>query len=156
MAGRGEGLVILYMLDGAAYKFETQIVRQYTNPAQVWALNYPYIIKNRCLRKSVRMCSLIPARVESTDGSAEGALLDISEGGGCFATSGHGFFKGQRVVLRLSHPTGEALGGVHCEARSVSLKDGKSVIGLAFDENDAAHIADMVRNYCGLCEKAQS
>ncbi|MBI5814423.1 MAG: PilZ domain-containing protein [Nitrospinae bacterium] len=155
LAARGAAMAIMYMAGGVAYRLETQMARHYTTPAQLWAVDFTGMTKKRGTRSCTRLNVFVPAALKSGDDVCYGVMLDLSEGGGCFATSCAGFYKGQRMTARLVLPDGGKVAGLECEVRNVDSGREKTLVGLSFDPGEGSGLVE-IRRFCQYCMKLTS
>lgn len=124
--------VIRFESKGTIYGFESQVIKQYTHPFPLWVIQYPEEIQTLNLRKSRRVTTFLRGRLVSPRGAGEGAVVDLSEGGGLFASDWGGFQEGERLAMELFLPSGEKAGPIPCVARSIKPKGRKTLVGLSF------------------------
>jgi len=149
---RGDIITVRYASGGKIYTFESEIIRQYTSPSCFWAVNSPGPLRGVSLRKSPRVTVFIPGNIEDTLTGIEGALVNLSEGGGLFsAKTCSGIIQGLSYSLNLELPDGSRVTGLKCVVRSQRKLDEKSLIGFSFDEDGEPEALLNLRSYYNDC-----
>lgn len=141
-----------YAASGMGYAFETEIMRQYTAPAPLWALTHPGATRSMPLRKNSRLHTLIPAVIETGTGMLEGAIIDLSENGALFMADGTAPPTETSIILNFVLPTGKPVDNINSQVRNARGEDGKIYVGLSFDGHDPAKLAP-IKAYCDSCSK---
>jgi len=130
--------LIRFLAEGAVYGFETSVIKTYSKPFPACIIEYPSSIKTVNLRKSRRITTLLPATIETKDGSFDGAIIDLSEGGGLFSAlaMANGAAKaGGECLLSATLPSGEKVEKLSCHLCSIKNLEGKTLVGLRFEHN---------------------
>lgn len=125
-------VIVRFEYSGVIYGFESQVIKQYTSPYALWVIQYPEEIQSVNLRRSHRITTLLLGKLVLNGRKSEGAIVDLSEGGGMFITFDEGLKEGQRALLELTLPSGEILEGLSCLVKSVKRKGDKTLVGLLF------------------------
>lgn len=148
--------IIRFLHDGLVYGFETTLIRAYTKPSQFWITEFPGKMKSTVIRKSARIKTLLPARLETETGPVTGALVDLSDGGGLFCSdngSAKGLEKGRSGFLFATLPSGEKVTKLLSHIRNVQLKEGRTLLGLSFEaRNEDSYLA--IRSFYEECALA--
>ncbi|VAX24399.1 hypothetical protein MNBD_NITROSPINAE03-1030 [hydrothermal vent metagenome] len=130
--------LIRFLEKGSVYGFKTSVIKTYSKPSSVCVIEYPASIKTVNLRKSRRITTLLPATIETENGSFAGAFIDLSEGGGLFSTLAmeHEAIKtGAECFVSVTLPSGEKVEKLRSHLCSVKKREGKTLVGLCFDHN---------------------
>jgi hypothetical protein len=136
MVNRIVPATIKYVDSGRAYKLQCMVFKQYTNPARIWALSRPPETPSVSMRKSARAPVFVPAVLNADGARIEGALINLSDGGGLFATSDPEYDEASISRLNITLPTGMRVEGTLCKSKNVQRIGGKILIGLAFADED--------------------
>lgn len=136
MVNRIVPATVKFVDSGKACKLQCMVFKQYTNPARVWALSRPAEMQSVTMRKSPRAPVFIPAILDGEGARVEGALINLSDGGGLFATSSPEYDDAELSRLTITLPTGARVDGAVCQSRNVQRIDGRILIGLAFEDED--------------------
>jgi c-di-GMP-binding flagellar brake protein YcgR len=151
----GVPYVVRFVYNGLVYGFESVLLKQYTNPVNLWAMKYPDEIQVVNLRKSLRIATFIPASFNSGGTTVTGAFVDISEGGGLFKTPGKPPFEpGQTALVNMTLPNGDSINGLGCKICSVKPNGSKVSVGINFDLDDPAASQKIKAFYLMLLEVA--
>ncbi|MBI4665787.1 MAG: PilZ domain-containing protein [Nitrospinae bacterium] len=137
---RGSVITARFAHGGKVYGYESEVVKQYTTPSCLWALNWPGPLKGVSLRKSDRLSTFIPVEITASLGRLKGAILNLSEGGAKICAEKSLGASGSSCELSFSLPAGEKLGGLQCVARSSRQVAGKTIVGVSFEETDPARL----------------
>jgi c-di-GMP-binding flagellar brake protein YcgR len=152
IATRGAAIHVKFAAAGMGYSFETEIVKQYTSPAPLWALSHPGATRSMPLRRNTRLHTLIPSVIETVAGMRDGAVIDLSEGGALFMADDAGAPPDTHVTLNFVLPTGKPVDNIRCHVRNTRREEGKLYMGLSFIDADPATIA-LIKSYCESCSK---
>jgi hypothetical protein len=136
MVNRIVPATIKYMDSGRAFKLQCMLFKQYTNPARIWALSRPPETQSVSMRKSARAPVFIPAVLDTDGARIEGALMNLSDGGGLFATSSPECDDVGLSRLTVTLPTGIRVDGALCKSKNVHRMGGIILLGLAFEDED--------------------
>ncbi|MBF0292422.1 MAG: flagellar brake domain-containing protein [Nitrospinae bacterium] len=152
IVARGTPIHVKFAALGMGYAFETEIVKQYTSPAALWALSHPGATRSMTLRRNTRLRTLIPSVIETSVGMRDGAIIDLSEVGALFMADGDNHTSDTQVTLNFVLPTGGPVDNIVCQVRNTRNEDGKTYIGLSFIENNPAAIG-LIKSYVESCSK---
>ncbi|MBF0292058.1 MAG: PilZ domain-containing protein [Nitrospinae bacterium] len=153
IVGRGMAALVRYANAGMAYGFDVEIFKQYTSPAHIWALNHPGIVKGLSLRKSSRMTAFIPAVMQDEEGGKHvGVIVDLSEGGGLFASSSGSIKTDGYCSVSFTLPTGQKIESLSCELKNARRIASKTMIGLCFKDRDADKFK-LIKAYYDTCRQ---
>ena len=136
MVNRIVPATVKFVDSGKACKLQCMVFKQYTNPARIWALSRPAEMQSVSMRKSPRAPVFIPAFINTNGARVEGALINLSDGGGLFATNSPEYDDLHITRLTIVLPSGELVDGALCQSKSVQRVDGRMLIGLAFEDED--------------------
>ena len=151
MVNRIVPATVKFVDSGRAFKVQCMVFKQYTSPARIWALNRPPEMQSVSMRKSSRTPVFIPA-VLDTDGSRiEGALMNLSDSGGLFATTSPEYNETSFSRLTVTLPTGIRVDGALCKSKNVHREGGITLIGLAFFEDDDRCKRLAIKSYYEAC-----
>ncbi|MBI4666545.1 MAG: flagellar brake protein [Nitrospinae bacterium] len=125
--------VVRYIHKGHVYGFESQLVREYSTPIRLWVMKYPDEVQIISLRQSKRISTYIPATLEVKNQKREGALIDLSEGGGLFTSNGGEIEQGAEGHISMTLPNGEEIKSLSCKVRSSAYINGKLTAGVSFN-----------------------
>lgn len=145
--------MIRFLAGGSVYGFETRITKTHTKPFIICVIGYPTEIKAVNLRKSKRITTHLPATLETDQGSFQGAIINLSEGGGLFSTlpsEGVAIPKGEECLLSTTLPSGEKVDKLRSKLCSVNEREGKTMIGLRFDRNGNGAYS-ILKSYYDIC-----
>lgn len=151
--GKGSPAFIRFACGGVVNGFEGIVVKQYTSPSFLWALSRPAHISSTRIRQSERVSTFIPAVLATIDGSFTGVIMDLSEGGGLFATKAEGDVVPVSCGLNFTLPSGENVEGLQCQPCNIKKTGGKTLIGLSFDKGEAKKLKPVRRYYLDCHEK---
>lgn len=153
IVGRGMAGLVRYANAGMAYGFDAEIFKQYTSPAQLWALSHPGSVRGLSLRKSARLTAFIPAVMEvENGGKCVGVIVDLSESGGLFA-SASGNIKTEGICsMSFTIPTGQKIEGLNCELRNARRTANKTMVGLLFNDREMDKLK-IIKTYYDTCRQ---
>jgi c-di-GMP-binding flagellar brake protein YcgR len=135
-----ELITVRYILDGVVYGFNTTFVRKVVSPAELWFLRYPNITEKKQLRRHTRLQTLIPARIDSSEGNV--LLVDLSKGGAQLDFPGEADISTEKpVTLSFSLPNGTEISNLPANVRSVKSTNYSKLIGLQFVPADVEDLA---------------
>jgi len=77
----GNHIILKYFHKGTVYAFQSKVIDITTKPIKLLFLEYPKIVQRQDLRKQKRMSCYIPVKIKFNKEEANGAILDINEGG---------------------------------------------------------------------------
>jgi len=146
-------LLVRFLAKGSVYGFKTGLIKTYSKPSPVCAIEYPASIKTVNLRKSRRITTLLPATIETENGSFAGAFIDLSEGGGLFSTLGmenKTIKAGSECIVSVTLPSGEKVEKLQSHLCSIKKREGKTLVGLCFDHNGESHSLTL-QSYYDTC-----
>jgi len=153
IVGRGMAGFVRFANAGKAYGFETDIFRQYTNPAYIWAINNPGSVRGLDLRKSARLTTFIPAVIEAPGaGKQVGVIMDLSESGGLFASPSGNMQTDGVCSISFTLPTGHKVESINCELKNARKTGNKIMVGLLFSEMDMDKLK-VIKAYYDACSK---
>jgi hypothetical protein len=121
---------------GRAFKVQCMVFKQYTHPARIWALSRPPEMHSVNMRKSSRAPVFIPAVLNADGARIEGALMNLSDGGGLFATNSPEYDDIGLSRLTVTMPTGMRVDGALCKSKNIHREGGIMLIGLSFEDDD--------------------
>ena len=150
MVNRIVPAVVKFMDSGRAFKLQCMVFKQYTSPARIWALSRPPEMRSVSLRNSHRAPVFIPAVLNADGARIEGALLNLSDGGGLFATDSLDYEDARHLRLTVTLPTGLRVDGALCQPRNVQTVRGRTLIGLAFEDTDKDKMLP-IKSYYQAC-----
>lgn len=150
MVNRIVPATVKFVDSGKACKLQCMVFKQYTNPARIWALSRPAEMQSVTMRKSPRAPVFIPAFLNAQGARIEGALINLSDGGGLFATSSPEYDDVELSRLTITLPSGVCVDGALCQSKNVQRIGGRILIGLAF-ENDDRGKRLAIRSYYESC-----
>lgn len=153
IVGRGMPSFVRFANAGMAYGFDTEIFRQYTNPAYIWAINHPGIVRGLNLRKSLRLTTFIPAVME-VEGSKKhvGVIMDLSERGGLFASPSWNMQTEGECLMSFTLPTGQKIESINCELKNARKTGSKIMVGLLFSDMDMNKLK-IIKTYYDTCSQ---
>lgn len=152
IVARGTPIHVKFAALGMGYAFETEIVKQYTNPIPVWTLSHPGATRSMTLRRNTRLRTLIPSVLETVSGMQDGAIIDLSEAGALFIGDGNNLSPDTHVTLNFVLPTGRPVDNISCQVRNTRSEEGKTYIGLSFINSEPATIG-LIKSYCESISK---
>jgi len=129
-------LSIRYVHRGVVYGFRTKVHAAYVSPYSILAVEFPGKIESFNLRRSERIKTFVPIRVESPDtGEFFDAAMRNLSGEGALVSLGQGFTPevGAMVLISIELPTGVKAEGLPCVVRNVKKESGVSLVGVEFD-----------------------
>ncbi len=144
---------VRFSKEGMVYGFDTSTIRTYSKPFPICVIEYPNKIKNVNLRKSRRITTLLPAKLETQNGTFSGAIVDLSVGGGLFSTFSEqngAIRKETRAFLHTALPSGEKVEKLPSRVCSVQKKGNKTLVGLCFEDSGAEPYA-VIRSFYDTC-----
>ena len=151
IVGRGMPGLVRYANAGMAYGFDTEIFKQYTSPAHLWALSHPGNVRGLSLRKSSRLAAFIPAVMETQGGGKYvGVIVDLSEGGGLFASSSGMIQIDGECAMSFTLPTGQKIESVNCKLKNARKTANKTMVGLLFSDSDVDKLK-IIKTYYDTC-----
>jgi hypothetical protein len=136
MVNRIVPATVKFVDGGRAFKLQCMVFKQYTNPARIWALNRPPEMQSVSMRKSSRTPVFIPAVLDADGARIEGALMNLSDGGGLFATNTPEYDNTGLSRLTVTLPTGMRVQGALCKSKNARRVGAITLIGLAFEDDD--------------------
>ncbi len=144
--------IVRLLSDGMVHGFETGLKKAYTKPISVWMAEYPDSFQSINLRKSKRVSTFLPARLSSGSSVSEGALIDLSEGGGLFVCKKTSLKHNDKCVITTTMPSGEMVDKLPCVVRSVKTRKDENQIGLKFEDNGSRSYSYLNKFYdaCSL------
>ncbi len=129
----GESCVIRFLSDGKVFGFTSALLKTYTTPASLCAIQYPEKIESVSVRQSNRIPVFFPGSVSAgSKAPVPGALVDLSANGGCFIVRHLVVSKGESLNLNLLLPDNLNLANMPCLVQSVHATKGKVFMGLKF------------------------
>jgi c-di-GMP-binding flagellar brake protein YcgR len=139
VAAPGQIYAVRYLVEGTVFSFEAPLLKQYFKPMPLWVFKFPDSVSKTNLRKSQRVRTFVPGALTANGGGAvEGALVDLSDGGGLFmAIGGDAPLAGAKARMRIELPSGETVTDLMCEVKSRADTKGKVALGLAFLDTDS-------------------
>lgn len=153
IVGRGMAGLVRYANAGMAYGFDVEVFKQYTSPAHIWALNHPGIVRGLSLRKSSRMAAFIPAVMQEEEGGKHvGVIVDLSEGGGLFASPSDNIKTDGYCSVSFTLPTGQKIENLDCELKNVRRIASKTMIGFCFKDRDEGKLK-LIKSYYDTCRQ---
>jgi c-di-GMP-binding flagellar brake protein YcgR len=153
IVGRGMPSFVRFAHAGMAYGFDTEIFRQYTNPAHLWAINHPGNVRGLSLRKSARLTTFIPAVIEVEGaGKQVGVIMDLSESGGLFASPSGNMKTDGVCSMSFTLPTGQKIESINCELKNARKTGNKIMLGLLFSEMDMDKLK-VIKTYYDACSQ---
>lgn len=149
----GVPLIVRFVLEnenGEICAFRTDIDFVVNHPTKMLFLDWPTQVESRIIRQGRRFDAYLPATIDrlaednSTEFSAEGVILDVSETG-CrlkhhyphapqTEPEGSGWESGQRVKLTVQQKNNNAI-KLACIVRQIKCKEGECELGLQFGGN---------------------
>ena len=146
--------VVRFESGGVISGFEAQVTKQYTSPFAIWVTSYPEEIQSVNLRKSQRITTFLLSKLVSPDKrEMEGAIVDLSEGGGLFVTGSNSVKEGARHLLEVTLPSGETIQELSCVAKSVKQKGEKTLVGLLFNVETNEKYSKLLSFYLSCAQR---
>ncbi len=130
-------ITIRFVHKGMAYGFKTALIRMYTKPSIVCAMEYPQQINNIHLRKSLRLNIFLLSKLRAKQRAIDGAIIDLSKGGCLLSTQQSGIKVGENCFLDSHLPTGAKIERLLCQTRSLRKREDKMMIGLDFGKHES-------------------
>jgi len=129
--------IVRFLSGGMVFGFETTLKKAYTKPIALWIAEYPDTVQSVNLRKSKRVSVFLPATLKSESGSCEGAMIDLSAGGGLFSCKKFTLKAGEPGHLFTALPSGDRVENLAVQLRNVKmLEEGAALVGLSFESSD--------------------
>lgn len=151
IVGRGMPGLVRYAHAGMAYGFDVEIFKQFTSPAHVWALTHPGSVRGLSLRKSSRLTTFIPAILQEEDGARQvGVIVDLSEGGGLFASPSDKIKTEGYCSMSFTLPTAQKIENLDCKLKNARKAGDKTLIGLVFSDTDMEKLK-IIKTYYDTC-----
>lgn len=150
MVNRIVPATVKFMDSGRACKLQCMVFKQYTNPARIWALSRPPEMQSVSMRKSHRMPVFIQAVLNAGGARIEGALMNLSAGGGLFASNSPENDYSGLCRLTITLPTGIRVDGALCQPKNIQRVGEVILIGLAFDDEDRNKML-AIKSYYEAC-----
>jgi hypothetical protein len=153
IVGRGMPSFVRFANAGMAYGFETEIFKQYTSPAYIWAVNHPGNVRGLSLRKSARLTAFFPAVMDVTGaGKQVGVIMDLSESGGLFASPSANVQAEGVCALSFTLPTGQKIESIKCELKNARRAGSKIMLGFLFSGGDTDKLKT-IKAYYDACNQ---
>jgi hypothetical protein len=153
IVGRGMPISVRFANAGMAYGFETEIFRQYTSPAYIWAVNHPGNVRGVSLRKSARLTAFFPAVMDVAGaGKQVGVIMDLSENGGLFASPSANVQTEGVCALSFTLPTGQKIESIKCELKNARRAGSKIMVGFLFSDGNTDKLKT-IKTYYDTCNQ---